>query len=156
MFLFSENYLSTIFYSDIIETVIYSDYICCKCSPYSTRFKWQYNPRHDCVAFKIHLQADNHSFLTTAVRGYNRKFNICYQSKQEYRCTSEIDDVTVRSLIAPSVYNRWKRRQLEDKLETSGQWKWCPNNKCHNIASVYESGILSKFGNVNVENWITN
>ena len=63
LFLFSENYLSTIFYSDIIETVIYSDYICCKCSPYSTRFQWQYNPRHDCVAFKIHLQADNHSFL---------------------------------------------------------------------------------------------
>ena len=63
LFLFSENYLSTIFYSDIIETVIYSDYICCKCSPFSTRFQWQYNPRHDCVAFKIHHQADNHSFL---------------------------------------------------------------------------------------------
>ena len=38
MFLFSKNYLSTIFYSDIIETVIYSDYICCKCS-YSTTKK---------------------------------------------------------------------------------------------------------------------
>ena len=43
--------------------MIYSDYICCKCSPYSTRFQWQYNPQHDCVAFKIHLKADNHSFL---------------------------------------------------------------------------------------------
>ena len=41
--------ISTIFYSDIIETVIYSDYICCKCSPYSTPFQWQYNPWHDCL-----------------------------------------------------------------------------------------------------------
>lgn len=55
---------------------------------------------------------------------------------QQYKCSSVIDPVTVRSLVPDRLFSQWVYRQQEKAVMSTGNWKWCPSSTCDHILSV--------------------
>lgn len=55
---------------------------------------------------------------------------------QQYKCSSVIDPVTVRSLVPDRLFSQWVYRQQEQAVMSTGNWKWCPSSTCDHILSV--------------------
>lgn len=63
-------------------------------------------------------------------------------SCMQYKCSSVIDPVTVRSLVPDRLFSQWVYRQQEQAVMSTGNWKWCPSSTCDHILSV----VSNKFG----------
>lgn len=63
-------------------------------------------------------------------------------SCMQYKCSSEIDPVTVRSLVPDRLFSQWVYRQQEQAVMSTGNWKWCPSSTCDHILSV----VPNQFG----------
>jgi hypothetical protein len=55
---------------------------------------------------------------------------------QGFNCDVTVDDVTIVSMLPYEYYQRHLAYVTTVKLDSSRQWKWCPNVKCGRAGNI--------------------